>query len=72
MQKVEEKIKYMASHGGLDSHVFHFVHFNYAVLTAVKEWPPCEVAVVKFSLINGTRVWLVSFITMKIGASNVH
>jgi len=62
MQKVEEKIKYLASHGGLDSHAFHFVHFNYAVQTAEKEWPPCEVAVVKFSLINGISDYYHEFI----------
>jgi len=37
----------------LESHVFHFAHFNFAVQTTEKEWPPCEVAVVKFSLLNG-------------------
>lgn len=53
LQKVEEKIKYLANHKELESHVFHFAHFNFAVQTTEKEWPPCEVAVVKFSLLNG-------------------
>lgn len=32
---------------------FHFANFNYAVVTDEKESPPCEVAIVKFSLANG-------------------
>ena len=43
----------MVIFSGLESHFFHFLHFNYAVQTAEKEWPPCEVGVVKFSLLSG-------------------
>ena len=32
---------------------FHFVHFNYAVETEEKETPPCEVGVIKYSLLRG-------------------
>lgn len=37
----------------LEGHDFHLAHFNYAVETDEGEFPPCEVAVVKFSLLNG-------------------
>lgn len=35
------------------THSFHFAHFNYAVGTDEKEWPPCELAIVKYSLAEG-------------------
>jgi len=53
LQRIEDKVRYLAEHRGLESHFFHFLHFNYAVQTAEKEWPPCEVGVVKFSLLSG-------------------
>lgn len=53
LQKVEDMIQYLATHGDLENQLFHFVHFNYAVETAEQEWPPCEVGLVKFSLLSG-------------------
>lgn len=39
----------------LISYEFHFGHLNYLVNTDQKdnEWLPCEVAIVKFSLVSG-------------------
>ncbi len=37
----------------LVTHFFHLAHFNYAVATDEQEFPPCEVAIVKYSLANG-------------------
>ncbi len=37
----------------LVDHFFHFAHFNYAVATYEKQYPPVEVAIVKYSLANG-------------------
>ena len=38
---------------GLESHYFHLAHFNIAVSTDEGEHPPCEMAIVKFSLLDG-------------------
>ena len=37
----------------LTAQTFHFGHFNYAVATEEQEYPPCELAIVKYSLLRG-------------------
>ena len=34
---------------------FHFGHFNYAVATDEQEFPPCEFAIIKYSLMSGIQ-----------------
>lgn len=38
---------------GLENQYFHLAHFNIAVATDEGEYPPCELAIVKFSLLDG-------------------
>lgn len=37
----------------LENHYFYLAHFNIAVATSEGEYPPCEIAIVKFSLLDG-------------------
>ena len=46
----------------LVTHHFYFAHFNYAVATDKKEYPPCELAVVKYSLSGGIVQHLHEFV----------
>lgn len=53
---IQEKVAYnflLLDLSELESHDFHLAHFNYAVKTDEGEYPPCEVAIVKYSLLNG-------------------
>ncbi|EFX62966.1 hypothetical protein DAPPUDRAFT_336128, partial [Daphnia pulex] len=53
LQKVEDMISYFATQGTLENHYFYLAHFNIAVTTSEGEYPPCEIAIVKFSLLDG-------------------
>ena len=41
---------------------FYFAHFNYAVATDEKEYPPCEFAIIKYSLTDGIAGCLHDFV----------
>lgn len=46
----------------LENHYFYLAHFNIAVATSEGEYPPCEISIVKFSLLDGIARYYHEFI----------
>lgn len=61
-QKIEDLVSYFHSQGTLENNYFHLAHFNIAVATDEGEYPPCELAIVKFSLLNGITSTIHEFV----------
>ncbi|XP_046647608.1 protein maelstrom homolog isoform X1 [Daphnia pulicaria] len=61
-QKIEDLVAYLHGQGTLVNHYFHLAHFNIAVSTDEGEYPPCEMAIVKFSLADGIASCIHEFV----------
>ncbi|XP_032783335.1 protein maelstrom homolog [Daphnia magna] len=62
LQRVEDMVSYLATQGTLENHYFYLAHFNIAVATSEGEYPPCEISIVKFSLLDGIARYYHEFI----------